>query len=65
MITRQASEQTIELLTKYLLLKHYLTNNELKKPINAWFVDFSKAFDSVWRGGLFQKLHKLGVKVLY
>ena len=41
------------------LLNKYL--HKLKKPIYACFVDFSKAFDSVWRDGLFQKLHKLGV----
>ena len=37
------------------LLNKYL--HKLNKPIYACFVDFSKAFDSVWRDGLFQKLH--------
>lgn len=27
----------------------------------ACFVDFSKAFDSVWRTGLFQKVKTLGI----
>lgn len=42
------------------LLNKYL--HKLKKPIYACFVDFSKAFDSVWRQGLFHKLHNLGIK---
>ena len=41
------------------LLNKYL--HKLKKPIYACFVDFSKVFDSIWRDGLLQKLHKLGV----
>ena len=32
-----------------------------KKPIYATFIDFSKAFDSVWRQGLLKKLLDLGV----
>ena len=32
-----------------------------KKRIYACFVDFSKAFDTVWRSGLFQKLRTLGI----
>ena len=32
-----------------------------KKRIYACFVDFSKAFDTVWRPGLFQKLLTLGI----
>ena len=45
-------------IVKTLLNKYF---HKLKKPIYACFVDFSNAFDSVWRDGLFQKLHKLGV----
>lgn len=32
-----------------------------KRRIYACFVDFSKAFDTVWRSGLFQKLLTLGI----
>ena len=32
-----------------------------KKPIYAAFIDFSKAFDSVWRQGLLKKLLDPGV----
>ena len=41
------------------LLNKYL--HKLKKPINVCFVDFCKAFDSVWREAMFYKLNNLGV----
>ena len=41
------------------ILNQYLQN--CKKRIYACFVDFCKAFHTVWRSGLFQKLLKLGV----
>ena len=31
-----------------------------KRPLFAWFVDFRKAYDSVWREGLFYKLVQYG-----
>ena len=36
-----------------------------KKPIHAAFVDFSKAFDSVWRQGLLRKLLDLGIDLKF
>lgn len=41
------------IINKYLL--------KCKRKIYACFVDFSKAFDTVWRSGLFQKLITLGI----
>ena len=32
-----------------------------KKPLYTCFIDFSKAFDKVWRSGLFFKMHKIGL----
>ena len=32
-----------------------------RKPLYTCFVDFSKAFDKVWRTGLFYKMHKIGL----
>ena len=41
------------------ILNKYLKS--LKKDVYSCFVDFSKAFDTVWRKGLFIKLLKSGV----
>lgn len=41
------------------LINKYL--HKLKKPIFTCFVDFSKAFDSVWHIGLFKKLLELKI----
>jgi hypothetical protein len=35
--------------------------HKLKKPIYTCFVDFCKAFDSVWHSGLFKKLLDLKI----
>ena len=35
--------------------------NLLKKPIYSCFIDLRKAFDSVWRNGLFSKLQSSGI----
>ena len=37
------------------------TYKKMKKPVYAIFVDFKKAFDSVFRQALFYKLVKLGI----
>ena len=44
---------TIKTINKYL--------SKCKSRIYACFVDFSKAFDTVWRSGLFEKLLTLGI----
>lgn len=36
--------------------------NREGKPTFVGFVDFSKAFDRVWRNGLFVKLHRKGIR---
>ena len=41
------------------ILNKYIHKN--KKKVYACFVDFSKAFDTVWRSGLYQKLLHLGI----
>ena len=62
--SRQVSDQIIELLiiifTIKTILNKYLYKN--KKQVFACFVDFSKAFDSLSHGALFQKLYALGIK---
>ena len=40
------------------LVKKYVTEGE--KKLYACFVDFEKAFDTVWHKGLFKKLHNYG-----
>ena len=40
------------------LVNKYLKSH--KKPLYCCFIDFSKAFDTVWRRGMFYKLLKLG-----
>lgn len=41
------------------ILNKYI--NKLKKPVFVAFIDFSKAFDSVWRSALFYKMLTLGI----
>ena len=41
------------------LINKYLHKN--KKKLYLYFVDFQKAFDSVWRDGLLYKLAKIGI----
>ena len=43
---------------KTLINKYF---NLLKKPIYSCFIDLRKAFDSVWRNGLFSKLQSSGI----
>ena len=50
---------TDHLYTIKTILNKYLHKN--KKTVYACFVDFSKAFDTVWRSGLYQKLLQLGI----
>ena len=47
------------LLTLKALVKKYVTIG--KGKLFACFVDFKKAYDSVWHEGLFYKLNKIGV----
>lgn len=51
----------------HVFLLHYLVENlkHQKKKLFCCFVDFSKAFDSVWRVGLWQKLFKNNIKVIF
>ena len=48
------------LLTLKAIVKKYVTLG--KRKIFSCFVDFKKAFDSVWHQGLFYKLENLGIK---
>ena len=47
------------LLTLKALVKKYVTIGQ--KKLFACFVDFKKAFDSVWHEGLFYKMSKIGI----
>ena len=47
------------ILTLKTLVKKYVTNG--KEKLYVCFIDFKKAFDSVWHKGLFYKLHKVGI----
>ena len=47
------------LLTLKSVVKKYVTIGE--KKLYACFVDFKKAFDSVWHEGLFYKMKKVGI----
>ena len=40
------------------IVRTYVSQN---KHLYTCFVDFSKAFDSIWRKGLIEKLTKLGI----
>ena len=53
------SRTSDHLLALKSIVKKYVTIG--KKKIYACFVDFRKAFDSVWHKGLFQKLEALGL----
>jgi len=54
---------TDHIFTIKTILNKYLYKN--KKQVFACFVDFSKAFDSVWRTGLFQKIKTLGITGIF
>ena len=53
------SRTSDHLLTLKSLVKKYVTVG--KEKLYACFVDFQKAFDSVWHKGLFHKLQKVGI----
>ena len=53
------SRTSDHLLTIKSIVKKYVTVG--KKKIYTCFVDFRKAFDSVWHEGLFQKLENIGL----
>ena len=57
----QASELIIGQWRKIFIVKMLLNKYLHKLKKHPCFVDFSKAFDSVWREGLFQKLHNIGM----
>ena len=44
-------------LLRYIIKKYTSQNNILY----SCFVDFSKAFDSIWRGAMIKKLHQIGI----
>ena len=53
------SRTSDHLLTLKTLVKKYVTVG--KEKLYVCFVDFQKAFDSVWHKGLFHKLQKVGI----
>ena len=56
---KKNSRTSDHLLTVKSLVKKYVTRG--KKKLYSCFVDFKKAFDSVWHNGLFHKLELLGI----
>jgi hypothetical protein len=56
---RPGYRTTDHIYTIKTILNKYLHNQ--KKPVFAAFIDFSKAFDSVWRPGLFYKMLNAGI----
>ena len=56
---KKESRTSDHLLTLKTIVKHHVTIG--KKKLYTCFVDFRKAFDSVWHEGLFQKLKNLGL----
>ena len=56
---RPGYRTTDHIFTIKTLINKYLKQS--KKKIYACFVDFSKAFDTVWRHGMFKKLLQLGI----
>ena len=54
------SRTSDHILTLKAVVKKYVTVG--KKKLYTCFVDFEKAFDSVWHKGLFKKLHSYGIK---
>ena len=53
------SRTSDHLLTLKTLVKKYVTIG--KEKLYVCFIDFQKAFDSVWHKGLFHKLQKVGI----
>ena len=56
---RQGFRTTDQIYILKTILNKYL--HKSKKPVFGCFVDFSKAFDSVWRDALFYKMNNLGI----
>lgn len=56
---RPGHRTTDHIFTIKTIVNKYIKGS--KKKIYACFVDFSKAFDTVWRSGMFQKLLQLGI----
>ena len=48
-----------QLMILRIIMKHY--KYRLKKPLYMIFLDFSKAFDTVWHDGLKFKLIEIGI----
>ena len=46
----------------YTLNEIVQSRREKKKPTYIAFMDFTKAYDIVWRDGLFQQLHNVGIR---
>ena len=46
-------------MTLYGLIEYFKSN---KKKLYCCFIDFTKAFDNIWRAGLWQKLLKHGIR---
>ena len=57
---RESSRTSDHLLTLKSIVKKYVTIG--KEKLYACFIDFKKAFDSVWQVGLFNKLNNLGLR---
>ena len=57
---QENSRTSDHILTLKTIINKYVIDQKWKK-IYACFIDFKKAFDSVWHTGLFRKLENLGI----
>ena len=58
--TKRGARTTDHIFVFRILFEKYV--KRMKKRLYACFVDFQKAFDKVWRVGLFYKLQLMGIK---
>ena len=58
-VFRRRYRTTVHIFTIKTILNKYI--NKYKKQVYACFVDFSKAFDTVWHSGLLKKILNLGI----
>ena len=54
--------RTSNIVTPFSVIKKYVTKS---KYLYTCFADFQKAYDSIWRDGLKEKLEKIGINGKY